>query len=59
MNSYDITVRNNTKTGEEKIRIFTNDTINDSELEKMKAMELSKVQKLVRSKYKGNVMILK
>ena len=49
---------NNTDTGNVKIRIFTPDTIDECELERMKVMQLNEVQKLVRSSYKGTVTIL-
>lgn len=55
---YDITIKNNTDTGNVKIRIFTPDTIDECELERMKVMQLNEVQKLVRSSYKGTVTIL-
>lgn len=41
-----------------KIRIFTPDTIDECELERMKVMQLNEVQKLVRSSYKGTVTSL-
>ena len=55
---YDITIKNNTDTGNVKIRIFTPDTIDECELERMKVMQLNEVQKLVRSSYKGTVTSL-
>lgn len=58
MNSYDIIVKNNTDTGNVKIRIFTHDIISNNELKNMKVMQLSKVQNVVRIKYKGNVIVL-
>lgn len=57
-NTYDIEARNNTETGNIKIRIFTHDTINENELERMKTMQFTKVQELVRNLYTGNVMRL-
>ena len=58
MNSYDITVKNNTETGNVRIRIVTHYTFTEDQLDKFSALHFSDVQRIVQNLYNGNVVAL-
>ena len=55
MNKYEITVKNNTDTGYVKIKIITQKSIPDRELETMKSQKFKDVRTTVKYSYGGTV----